>query len=385
MTQTTNQFYTNLPVNKTKLGDLLMMPKLFNDVPDDWHVIITDIKNSTDAVLNGRHQNVNLIATGSIVTVLNIAFSADITIPFFFGGDGATFVVPPSLIDKLMQALALYKENTLANFDLDLRTGAVPVKEIYAQGHHIHIAKFSTSKSFLIPIMLGEGLQYAEKIVKGEDYVFTEYSPQIDELDLTGMQCRWDRIPHPEDKEEVVTLLVVARSSTTQSEAFRDIMNNIDELYGSLQKRQPISIAKLKLKSTFNKLGTEMRARLGKIKWLELLRTWVVMLYGYIYFRTEKGKTYLKSLVEMSDTLVIDGRINTVISGTKKQRTALQQFLDAMETDGKIFYGLHISSASVMSCYVRDLQDDHIHFVDGSEGGYTQAARMLKEKLKSAK
>ena len=33
-----------------------------------------------------------------------------------------------------------------------------------------------------------------------------------------------------------------------------------------------------------------------------------------------------------------------------------------------------------MSCYVRNLNEEHIHFVDGAEGGYTKAAGMLKRK-----
>jgi hypothetical protein len=156
----------------------------------------------------------------------------------------------------------------------------------------------------------------------------------------------------------------------------------MDELYGPQDMRQPISVARLKLKTTFSRLGMEMRVQLGKIKWFELFRNWVVTFSWYIYFSTNKGRTYLKSLVDMSDTLVIDGKINTLITGTIAQRTSLQKLLDEMENNGEIIYGMHISSASVMSCYVRNLEDDHIHFVDGSDGGYTQAAKMLKGKLK---
>ncbi|WP_204985841.1 DUF3095 family protein [Mucilaginibacter psychrotolerans] len=202
-----------------------------------------------------------------------------------------------------------------------------------------------------------------------------------EEPDLTGMQCRWDRIAPPEDKEEVISLLVVAQDGHKQSEVFKEVMETLDKLYGPPQKRQPISVAKLQFKSTFSKLSTEMLATIGKVKWLQLLWKWGIGLYGYIYFRTDNGKRYLQSLVEMADTLVIDGKINTVISGTAKQRVALQKVLDKMEADGKLIYGLHISRASVMSCYVRDLKDGHIHFVDGSEGGYTQAAKMLKRKI----
>jgi hypothetical protein len=56
--------------------------------------------------------------------------------------------------------------------------------------------------------------------------------------------------------------------------------------------------------------------------------------------------------------------------------------LNALEEADEIRYALYVSSESVMSCYVRDLKDDHIHFVDGAEGGYTKAAGVLKLKMK---
>ena len=32
-------------------------------------------------------------------------------------------------------------------------------------------------------------------------------------------------------------------------------------------------------------------------------------------------------------------------------------------------------------CYVQDREDNHIHFVDGTEGGYTTAALVYKSKI----
>ncbi|MGV3459071.1 MAG: DUF3095 domain-containing protein [Flavobacterium sp.] len=376
----TDNFYSALPICNIRLSDLLAKEELFENIPADWHVVITDITGSTNAVGNGRHEDVNLIATGSIVTVLNIAFAADITIPFFFGGDGATFIIPPALIDGVMKALLRYRDTILQNFRLDLRAGTVPVAEIYGKGLSMRIAKYSRNAAFTMPVVLGNGLDHAEKIIKGEDYLFAG-NAQEQQPDLSGMQCRWDKIPPPENKEEIVTLLIVARDFSQQSALFSKILQKTDELYGLPETRQPISISRLKLKTTFTKLGTEMRARLGRIKWLELLKNWCLMLYGRIYFNTPKGQNYLKSLVEMSDTLVIDGKINTVITGTAQQREKLQRYLDGLEAENSIIYGMHVSGASVMSCYVRDMEDGHIHFVDGSEGGYTQAAKMLKGKV----
>ncbi|OOQ58264.1 DUF3095 domain-containing protein [Mucilaginibacter pedocola] len=376
-----SQFYAQLPINRMPLGELLVSDALFADVPANWHVVVTDIKNSTKSVLNGSHENVNLIATGSIVTVLNIAFGMGVTVPFFFGGDGATFILPPEIIEQAMQALAAYKMQTQENFGLELRTGTIPVKDIYEAGHHLHIARFSSSETFFIPVVLGNGLNHAERIIKGEDYMLAATGATT-EPDLSGMQCRWDRIAPPENKEEVVSLLVVALPGHRQSEVFKEVIDAMDNIYGPPQKRQPISVAKLRFNSTFSKISTEMIARIGRVKWLQLLKTWATGLFGYLYFHTRNGKKYLKSLVEMADTLVIDGKINTVISGTTKQRNSLTKVLDELEADGKLIYGLHVSRASIMSCYVRDLKDGHIHFVDGSEGGYTQAARMLKGKVK---
>lgn len=79
----TGQFYTRLPANNIPLRDLLVEDRSFYSIPKNWHVIITDFKNSTSAVQNNEHETVNLIATGSIVAVLNVAHKSDIIVPFF--------------------------------------------------------------------------------------------------------------------------------------------------------------------------------------------------------------------------------------------------------------------------------------------------------------
>lgn len=382
MLKISDQFYSNLTPNQIPLSDLLIMDHLFHEIPEDWHVIITDIKNSTAAVAAGLHETVNFIATGSIVTVLNIAYKASITVPFFFGGDGATFIVPPAIIAPVMSALLIFRKNTLDQFDLNLRAGTIPVSEIYEQGHQLRISKFKSSETLSIPVVLGNGLSYAEKVIKADDYLFTDHSELESELDLTGMECRWDKIGPPEDHNEVVTLLAVATDGIKQAEAFRKVILLLDEIYGTPEKRQPISVSKLKLKTTFSRLGMEMRAKIENVNLFKKIYSWITHYLAHLYFSTRKGKDYLTRLVNMSDTLVIDGRINTVISGTDKQRLILQNSLKKLEQQGDIKFGICVSKESVMSCYVRDLQDDHIHFVDGAEGGYTNAAGELKIKLR---
>ncbi len=46
---------------------------------------------------------------------------------------------------------------------------------------------------------------------------------------------------------------------------------------------------------------------------------------------------------------------------------------------------MHITNDSIMSCYIENKEEKHIHFVDGTEGGYTSAAIMFKlKKLNSS-
>ena len=374
-------FYSRLPVNEIPISDLLMEEHLFYKIPDNWHVIITDVKNSTAAILEGRYEAINLVAAGSIVAVLNIAYKANITVPFFFGGDGATFIIPSTILEITMKALSKHRENTLRNFKLDLRVGQIPVSEIYEKGYTINISKLKTSELFAIPVLLGDGLTYAEKKIKGPDYLYAALSDPKEELDLSGMQCRWDKIRPPDDNFEVVSLIVVVRPGIKQRIIFKKVMDSVDSIFGAPQTRRPITVGKLKLEPTLAKIGREMKVSKGGFRPLYLVTNWIKALLGYFYFKTKKGKRYLRNLVELSDTLVIDGKINTVISGSTYQREKLVAALNEMEREGEIFYGIYISKESVMSCYVRNLNDRHVHFVDGAEGGYTKAAGTIKQKI----
>lgn len=158
-------------------------------------------------------------------------------------------------------------------------------------------------------------------------------------------------------------------------------MDQVESIFGILQKRKPITIGKLKLKPTLARIGLEMRASKGSFNLFYLILNWLKTLLGTLYFKTSTGKVYLHNLVELSDTLVIDGKINTVISGTTQQREQLVDALTKLENEGEILFGLYVSTESVMSCYVRNLNDRHVHFVDGAEGGYTKAAGVIKQKL----
>jgi hypothetical protein len=58
----------------------------------------------------------------------------------------------------------------------------------------------------------------------------------------------------------------------------------------------------------------------------------------------------------------------------------LRAILDEAAAAGVVRYGLHMQDAALMTCVVPSvLTSDHMHFVDGADGGYASAARQLRE------
>src|SRR5262245_7206875 len=376
------RFYSDLPANTIPVSNLMGDEARFAAVPQDWLVIITDVRKSTQALNDGKHQMVNLVATGSIIAALNIAHRSGVSLPFFFGGDGATLLTPPALAGRILQSLIVHRENARANFDLDLRVGSVPLTDVYRQQLRLKIAKVDINQGLVIPVALGEGLQYAEKIIKSEASAATAAFPGAI-LDLEGMECRWNNIEPPENTQEVVCLVLSVRDGPRQAAVFSEVLERIDTIDGSLANRSPVSLPRLKLEPTLAKIRTEMRVRLGRFDLGYIVANWFLTRIGGIYFAfTREGAAYLKNVVQWSDTLMIDGRINTIMSGKVTQRNALIEFLDRLEGQGIIRYGMQVCTASVMTCYVRNRRDQHIHFVDGLGGDFTPAATMLNTKMR---
>ena len=78
-------FYKRLQKHDKGLVELLSQEEPFRHIPEDWYVFVVDIENSTIAVQKGLHEEVNLSASGSIVTVLNEIkkTNREIRIPYF--------------------------------------------------------------------------------------------------------------------------------------------------------------------------------------------------------------------------------------------------------------------------------------------------------------
>ena len=377
-------FYRDIKALKLPLAKALDDHSFF-ELPSDWFVVIADIKNSTAAVADGRHNDVNLVAAGSLIAALNIAKEKHVEIPFFFSGDGGAVIVPSDIADDVLAALHQHNENAMKNFGLTLHLGGLLAKDIFAKGASLKIAKIQVGENLSKALVIGNGLKVAEQYIKQKSGGTQNISSAPD-LNMTGLECRWDKVKPPTDENEIVCYLVEATNQSMQTQVYRDVLTMLDDIYGSLESRSPLSVNRLKLLLNLKKMESEMKIKFGRWRTRYYLRMLFENFLGRLFFGLNlklggiHGQDYLSQLIANADTLTIDGRINTIISGKTEKRKQFIDYLKKQEENGLLIFGHHISKESVMTCYIENMNAKHIHFVDGSDGGYTEASKELKAK-----
>ena len=383
-------FYSQLPLldNFLKITDL----GNFVDVPDDWYIVVTDIRGSTQAIEAGKYKEVNLLGACSIVAVLNAAGETEI--PFVFGGDGASLLMGPSLLPAAKIALLATQQLAKTEFDMDLRVGAVPVKVVVAANYPVKIAKFKVSENYSQAVFIGGGLTRATELIKdpvaGNMYSIKNngVSPKAD---FSGLECRWQDIPSKYG--EIVTLLVMVRSDfDPQSHQFyRKILKKIQYIYGKENSLNPIDRKNLKLTLNSAKLIKETLVRASSASWLDRqlylskiqLETALGSVLMNLKVKTEEldWGVYKDIAIAATDYRKFDDMLRMVISGNEWRRKKLTGYLERNYREGKLVYGLHVSDRALMTCLVFERGGRQVHFVDGADGGYALAAKDMKQRM----
>jgi hypothetical protein len=375
-----SSFYAQLHVHHGVLHELMSNQKAFTKVPESWNIIVTDLKNSTQAIKEGKQQVVNLAATGSIVACLNISRAKGIEVPFFFGGDGATLIVPDVILKECLFALQLHQERCSISFDFFLRVGHRKVSHMIQEGASLRILKYKSNELHTMPVILGDALQMAERFIKSSSKEEVVAGLKYN-LDLTGMECKWDKIKPPEDENEILTLIVSAKKVMDQSKVYSLVLEKMEQVYGTDLIRHPVTAKRLKMVHNLSSIKAEVKMKFKNVTNGKFAASWLRGVIGSWFTKnTSKGRNYLNDMIQLTETLLLDGSINTVITGTPSQRTRLLDYLNQLENEGLLIYGYYSSFSSVLSCFVTAIDDYHIHFLDGENGGYTHASKMLKAK-----
>lgn len=362
------------------------------DVPEDWWVVIADVTGSTHAIEQGAYKKVNTVGVACIAAVSNVDRAVDL--PFVFGGDGATFAIPEVLRERVIHALRGAQRLARQSFGLDLRVGLVPVRELVEHGYWVRLAKIRLSPYVTLPALSGRGWEEAERRVKqhgmpGALKVVENEGPAT--ASFAGFECRWQGVPSFYDHK--LSLLVAAISPDAEANlaTYQRVLGRIEAIYGDVVHYHPLRADRMRL--TFNPAllihewrvrssGSGFRKRFGY-----LVRMAFQNVAGRLLFarKMDTGSVqwsrYRDDLVQNSDFRKFDGMLRMIMDGTDAQADELESFLEEEYRGRRLVYGTQKSHEALVTCIVQSYTGNHLHFVDGSDGGYALAARALKKRL----
>lgn len=382
------EFYANVPT----IEDFFDASDEHNyrPLPDDWHVAVTDIVNSTAAIYEDRYKTVNILGASSIIGILNVADKNEI--PYIFAGDGSAFCIPPNLKNETKKVLAGSRRIGKVEYNLNLRAAIIPVSYIREQGYDIKVARYRASDVYVQAIFSGGGISYAEEILKkrGIDKYRIQAPDKVESVDFTGLECRWQEVE--QKGKEVITLLVRANPQADHPERiYEQVLQKMRTIFGFDDKTNPITASNLCMTMSVSELMDEIKFRTFGLSWFQrclyLIKTELQIILGKIFMALDYQSSatdwslYKPDMALNSDHRKFDDMLRVVISGTLEQGQQLEKFLQQKFEEADLAFGMHITDAAMITCMVFRYHRDHVHFVDGSDGGYVSAAKKLKERL----
>ena len=376
LTSDATDFYGSLPVFDN-FADAVRAEN-YRPLPDDWVVGFSDVVGSTQAIASGRYKAVNMVGAGVIAAVANALDRRPF--PFVFGGDGASLAVSAAdapAADKALAAMAAFGHS---EFELALRVAMIPVSDIRAAGRDVRVARFAATQQCIYAMFAGGGLTWFEERAKRGDYALAPAPPNA-RPDLSGLSCRWGVAQAKHGL--VLSLIVAPRGEDPRYPAL------VEEIVGmALEAQQvgrPITVESLSAAAPGKAIALEASAM--KASGASAAKARLVAAASYLagltfhMFKLKAGgfdaALYAADVAANADFRKFD-------DGLRMTLDCSPDFADALEarlalSDDFADWGVYRQKAAQLTCFVPSITErDHVHFVDGADGGYTMAATAMK-------
>jgi hypothetical protein len=258
----------------------------------------------------------------------------------------------------------------------------------------VQVARFRVSEHIRLAMFAGSGLSIAEEWAKSPTEK-RRHEISIDglcEADFGGFECRWQ--PIPSQRGEVVSLLVVATDPTPHvaEEQYRNVLDMLERILDG-NEAVPVSRRAMRPRGVRDDYSIEARIRASSKgspsveETRKYARKKMLIARALMAIRasagTFNGARYKEEFVENTDFRKFDGMLRMVLDLTQVESRTLEQWLEMQQRRGVLAYGIHRAPAALATCFVRSYSGNHVHFVDGANGGYALAARQLKAQLRA--
>ena len=370
-------FYERIPVFRG--FPQVMDETLYRPLPQDWVIGTTDVVGSTRAIQEHRYKAVNM-AGAAVIAALANALRREF--PFVFGGDGASFAIPPSQAETARAALAETLRWARDELALELRGAMVTVNRIRDQALDVRVARFAPSQDVSYAMFAGGGLAWAEAAMKRGEFAVPPAPPGA-RPDLSGLSCRFEEMP---SLHGVVLALLVEPANHPADDRFRHV---VEDLLVLAEQRAHAPVPPQGPSFGWPPKGIDLEAHASRHPGIPIfirriaafIRTGLYYLIFRLGLRVGKfvPTAYLRQVVANSDFRKYDGSLRMVIDCTPELADEIETRLSAAAREGLVRFGLHRQEAAMMTCFSPfPAQPGHMHFIDGAAGGYALAALALK-------
>ncbi|KAA3621824.1 MAG: DUF3095 domain-containing protein [Proteobacteria bacterium] len=373
-------FYSSLP----PFHDFaeVVDPSHYRALPDDWLVVVTDIENSTAHCRDGREKAVNMVGAASIMAVLNVAGA--VSVPFVFGGDGASLAIPLPLRNDVENQLRGLRGLARSEYGFSLRVAVVPVSDLREAGGDVRVARFALSPGNHLATFTGGGIELAETWVKQRSCHLLDDAVDVPPVNLAGLSCRWEPI---RASNGVALSMLVRAHGREAGTAYTGVFEDIAAIMGGrIDHAHPLQPSRMQLR--WPSTGLEVEAVLTRgtqPAWRRRAAVYTNALLQKFMdrFHLRAGafdaRTYREEASLNADFRRFDDTLRILFDCSDSQAARVERMLERRAAAGQLRYGLHRADRAYMTCLVFDLgRGQHLHFVDGADGGFTAAARNMK-------
>lgn len=388
----TVHFYTELPVVTS--FTFFHEEQCYQELPDDWDIVMVEVLSSPEAIADGLYKEVNALAAASIIATNNLVrkLLPGVELPSIFSGDGATLLSPRCMREELLVELSHLMTRARAGFGLDLRVGLLPAQVVFEHDKRLLVGKCQFSSTSTRALFSGDGYTFAHMLFHQDapelisPSVTTPGAP-----DLDGFECRWH--PIPAKRGQIVSLMVKSLDRQLNRSIYSRILTEIEEITD--EHTSPLQIDQLQLSTNPSDFYIEATLRTEKLQamrlWLYQRIALIINLIGIFLLRMGwrasdfDGSTYLAEVIQNTDYRKFDDTLRLTLDLDDEQLQELRACLDQMHSERKIVFGLHCSGSAQITCMIESHDQRHLHFIDGTDGGFACAALAMKTQLEELK
>ena len=275
----------------------------------------------------------------------------------FFGGDGATALVPGRFKDATERELSALRTISQDQFGLILRVGMVSVDELNAHGFPVTVGKYMLSGNYPLAIFRGGALTKAEELIKGAEQTYEVPHHPNSETNLTQLSCRWK--PLTAKNGTVISLLLLdPQGRPTVYSEFLQQLESV--LAGDIEQFNPVNTAAMNYRTATQMLKHDVKCQQSffarVLRMLDTILATALFRWG-LFKVIPRLRNYVENVPAHSDFRKFDDMLRMILDCSPEQAESIRTECERMRSTHGICFGMIQSESAIMTCYVPSFSD----------------------------